>query len=84
MLRLLDYLNVSKTLLKTQRYQLAILVLCLNDISWVSAELLDAPSISHGAAERRPPSLEMVTLDDRLAHAARREGFAMIDLTPVD
>ena len=28
------------------------------------------------AAERR--------LDDRLANAARREGFAMIDLTPVD
>jgi hypothetical protein len=43
-----DYLNVSKTLLKTQRYQLAILVLCLNDISWVSAKLLDAPSISLG------------------------------------
>jgi lysophospholipase L1-like esterase len=43
-----DYLNVSKTLLKTQPYQLAILVLCLNDISWVSAELLDA-SISHRA-----------------------------------
>ena len=36
------------------------------------------------AAERRPPSLEMVTLDDRLANAARREGFAMIELTPVD
>jgi predicted nucleic acid-binding protein len=36
------------------------------------------------AAERRPPSLEMVTLDDRLANAARKEGFAMIDLTPVD
>ena len=44
-----DYLNVSKTLLKTQRYQLAILVLCLNDISWVSAELLDGPPISHSA-----------------------------------
>ena len=36
------------------------------------------------AAERRPPSLEMVTLDDRLANAARREGFAIIDPTPVD
>jgi predicted nucleic acid-binding protein len=36
------------------------------------------------AAERRPPTLEMVTLDDRLANAARREGFAMIDPTPVD
>jgi predicted nucleic acid-binding protein len=36
------------------------------------------------AAERRAPSLEMVTLDDRLANAARREGFAIIDLTAVD
>jgi predicted nucleic acid-binding protein len=34
------------------------------------------------AAERRPPSLEMVTLDDRLANAAK--GFAIIELTPVD
>lgn len=32
------------------------------------------------AAERRPPSLEMVTLDERLATAARREGFAVLDL----
>lgn len=31
------------------------------------------------AAERRPSSLEVVTLDDRLADAARREGFAVID-----
>ena len=30
------------------------------------------------AAERRPPSLEVVTLDDRLAAAARKEGFALI------
>jgi len=36
------------------------------------------------AAERRPPSLEMVTLDDRLANAARREGFAMVDVAPLD
>jgi hypothetical protein len=34
------------------------------------------------AAERRPPSLEFVTLDDRLADAARKEGFALIDLPP--
>src|SRR5271165_453016 len=27
------------------------------------------------AAERRPPSLEMVTFDDRLADIARKEGF---------
>lgn len=30
------------------------------------------------AAERRPPSLEFVTLDDRLAGAARREGFVVV------
>jgi len=30
------------------------------------------------AAERRPSSLEVVTLDDRLAAAARKEGFALI------
>jgi predicted nucleic acid-binding protein len=29
------------------------------------------------AAERRPPSLEVVTLDDRLAAAARKEGFVL-------
>jgi len=32
------------------------------------------------AAERRPSSLEMVTLDDRLAAAARKEGFALIEV----
>ena len=32
------------------------------------------------AAERRPASLELVTLDDRLAVAARKEGFGLIDL----
>lgn len=31
------------------------------------------------AAERRPPTLDFVTLDDRLAEAARREGFVLID-----
>jgi len=33
------------------------------------------------AAERRPASLEIVTLDDRLANAARKEGFAVLDST---
>ncbi len=33
------------------------------------------------ASERRPASLEIVTLDDRLADVARKEGFAVIDLT---
>jgi uncharacterized protein len=32
------------------------------------------------AAERRPSSLEMITLDDRLALAARKEGFAVIEI----
>ena len=32
------------------------------------------------AAERRPSSLEIVTLDDRLADAARKEGFELIDV----
>jgi hypothetical protein len=34
------------------------------------------------AAERRPASLDVVTLDDRLRAAARKEGFAMIDVAP--
>jgi uncharacterized protein len=36
------------------------------------------------AAERRPASLEIVTLDDRLANAARKEGFVLLDLTEVE
>ena len=32
------------------------------------------------AAERRPRSLEVVTLDTRLADAARKEGFELIDV----
>jgi predicted nucleic acid-binding protein len=32
------------------------------------------------AAERRPISLEMVTLDERLATAAQKEGFAIIEI----
>ncbi|MHB8529677.1 MAG: hypothetical protein ACYC8V_09235, partial [Caulobacteraceae bacterium] len=31
------------------------------------------------AAERRPVSLELITLDERLAEAARKEGFVLID-----
>ncbi len=30
------------------------------------------------AAERRPASLRVVTLDERLADAARKEGFALV------
>jgi predicted nucleic acid-binding protein len=36
------------------------------------------------AAERQPSSLALVTLDDRLADAARREGFALVDLATND
>ena len=36
------------------------------------------------AAERRPSSLEMITLDDRLTAAARKEGFALIDVPSGD
>jgi uncharacterized protein len=32
------------------------------------------------AAERRPPSLQFVTLDERLAGAARKEGFELVDI----
>jgi predicted nucleic acid-binding protein len=36
------------------------------------------------AAEPRPSSLELVTLDDRLAAAARKERFALIEVPSVD
>lgn len=32
------------------------------------------------AAESRPSSLEVVTLDDRLAVAARKEGFVLVEV----
>jgi predicted nucleic acid-binding protein len=35
------------------------------------------------AAEGRPSSLEVVTLDDRLAVAARKEGFVLIEMPSV-
>jgi predicted nucleic acid-binding protein len=34
------------------------------------------------AAERRPSSLEVVTLDERLTDAARKEGFELVDVLP--
>ena len=36
------------------------------------------------AAERRPASLEIITLDDRLAGAARKEGFALTAVPSVE
>lgn len=36
------------------------------------------------AAERRPASLEVVTLDDRLAAVARKEGFALVEIPPIE
>ena len=35
------------------------------------------------AAERRPSSLQVVTLDERLADAMRKEGFAVVDIAAV-
>jgi uncharacterized protein len=32
------------------------------------------------AAERRPASLQLITLDERFASAARKEGFGVIDM----
>jgi predicted nucleic acid-binding protein len=32
------------------------------------------------AADRRPSSLELLTLDDRMAGAARKEGFVVVDV----
>lgn len=32
------------------------------------------------AAERRPSTLQMITLDERLAEAARKEGFVVIEI----
>ena len=36
------------------------------------------------AAERRPASLDVITLDNRLAVAARKEGFALADIPSVE
>jgi predicted nucleic acid-binding protein len=36
------------------------------------------------AAERRPSSLEVVTLDDRLAAAGRKEGFVLIEMASTE
>lgn len=36
------------------------------------------------AAERRPSSLEIVTLDERLATAARKEGFVLSEVPSVE
>ena len=36
------------------------------------------------AADGRPPSLDMITLDDRLAAAAQKEGFTIIEIAPGD
>jgi predicted nucleic acid-binding protein len=36
------------------------------------------------AAERRPSSLDVVTLDERLALAARKEGFALVEIAAAE
>lgn len=36
------------------------------------------------AAERRPASLDVITLDNRLAAAARKEGFVLADIPSME
>lgn len=36
------------------------------------------------AAEGRPASLELITLDERLCTAAQKEGFAVVEIVPTD
>ena len=36
------------------------------------------------AAEGRPASLQLISLDDRLCVAARKEGFAVVEIAPSD
>ncbi|HEX4157328.1 MAG TPA: hypothetical protein VHY79_02560 [Rhizomicrobium sp.] len=50
--------------------------LCVRPLRAADALQLAAAFIG---ADRRPPSLEFVTLDERLADAARKEGFAVLD-----
>src|SRR6476646_9913152 len=52
----------------------AVLLLRVHPLRAADAMQLSAAFI---AAERRPSSLAMVTLDDRLAVAARKEGFVV-------
>jgi len=42
------------------------------------------PAAAFAAAEGRPVSLELISLDDRLCMAARKEGFAVIEIAPSD
>jgi predicted nucleic acid-binding protein len=42
------------------------------------------PGAAFSAAEGRPASLELLTLDDRLCTAARKEGFTVIELSRSD
>ena len=45
-------------------------------LRWADAIQLAAAFVG---AERRPPSLELITLDERLAEAARKEGFVLVE-----
>lgn len=55
----------------------AIRFLCVHPLQAADALQLAAAFM---AAERRPASLQIVTLDERLADAARREGFGLVDV----
>jgi len=58
----------------------AVLLLRVHPLRAADAMQLSAAFI---AAERRPSSLAMVTLDDRLAVAARKEGF-VVDVASIE
>ena len=61
-------------------------IVIVGDGSFVVPEITAADSLQLAAAfvaaERRPASLEVITLDDRLGAAARKEGFVLIDVLP--
>ena len=59
--------------------EVAVRFLCVHPLRAADALQLAAAFVS---AEGRPASLKLVTLDDHLAAAARKEGFALVDLAP--
>ena len=59
--------------------QVAIRLLRVHELRAANAFQLGA---ALAAAEDQPGSLPLVTLDERLAHAARREGFRVVRPTP--
>jgi hypothetical protein len=59
-----------------RRHGFFVCTLCVPDALQLAA--------AFAAAEGRPASLELITLDDRLCMAARKEGFAVVEIVPTD